>query len=157
MRALSDLINLARGLHSGQLISCLHRLINETTDGFVLNVYKHIYEKLIVLYMAMLSKWIYEGVIEHKYAEFMVRIKEKPQEEWNNWEEGFALKEEQVPSILERDKEKILVTGKYLNILKACNKETHCPHYKDIEENLEYHINRQNFTEPIQRAYDWAN
>lgn len=85
LRALSDLIIAAKGLNSGQLISCLQRLINETTDGLVLNVYKSIFEKLINLYVGMLSKWIYEGVIEDKYAEFMIKIEEKTQSEWNNW------------------------------------------------------------------------
>ncbi len=74
MRALSELIGAARGLRSGQLLSCLHRLINDTTDGFVLNVYKHIFHKLVELYVEILSKWIYEGVIEDKYGEFMVKI-----------------------------------------------------------------------------------
>jgi gamma-tubulin complex component 2 len=157
MRALTELINQARNLRSGQLISCLQRLINDTNDGFVLNVYKHIFEKLISIYVSMLSKWIYEGVIDDKYGEFMVKIEEKAALEWTNWEERFSLRTEQVPSILERDQQKILVTGKYLNILKACNREIHCPFLKDIEHNIEYHISRQNFTEPIQRAYDWAN
>lgn len=116
------MIKAARGLSSGQLITCLQRLINETTDGFVLNVYKHIFEKLINLYVGMLSKWIYEGVIEDKYGEFMVKIEEKASIEWTNWEERFSLRTEQIPSILERDQQKILVTGKYLNILKACNR-----------------------------------
>ncbi len=74
MRALSELIGAARGLRSGQLLSCLQRLINDTTDGFVLNVYKHIFHKLVELYVEILSKWIYEGVIEDKYGEFMVKI-----------------------------------------------------------------------------------
>jgi gamma-tubulin complex component 3 len=68
LRALSDLITASKGLNSGQLITCLQRLINDTTDGFVLSVYKHIFEKLINLYVNMLSKWIYEGVIEDKYG-----------------------------------------------------------------------------------------
>lgn len=74
MRALSELIGAARGLRSGQLLSCLQRLINDTTDGFVLNVYKHIFHKLVELYVEILSKWIYEGVIEDKYGEFMIKI-----------------------------------------------------------------------------------
>lgn len=35
-----------------------------------------------------------------------------------------------IPSILERDAQTILVTGKYINILKACNKEINCPFAK---------------------------
>ncbi len=84
----------------------------------------------------MLSKWIYEGVIEDRYGEFMIKIEERITGEWNNWEERFTLRAEQVPSLLERDQEKVLVTGKYLNILKACNRKIHCPFSKDIEQNI---------------------
>ena len=62
----------------------------------------------------------------------MVKVEEKTNGEWMNWEEKFSLKPEKVPSILERDQQKIFVTGKYLNILKACNKEIRCPFRKDI-------------------------
>ena len=76
----------------------------------------------------------------------MVKIEERSHGEWTNWEERFSLRTDQIPSILERDQQKILITGKYLNILKACNKEIHCPFRTDIEKNIEYHISRQNFT-----------
>ena len=33
----------------------------------------------------MLSKWIYEGLIEDRYGEFMVKIEEKASLEWTNW------------------------------------------------------------------------
>jgi len=33
-----------------------------------------------------------------------------------------------------------------LNILKACNRKISCPFAKDIEQNIEYHMSRQNFT-----------
>ncbi len=57
----------------------------------------------------------------------MVKAEDRFQGEWNNWEERFSLRETQVPSLFQRDKEKILVTGKYINILKACNREIKCP------------------------------
>lgn len=62
-----------------------------------------------------------------------------------------------VPSILERDAQTILVTGKYINILKACNREIKCPFAKEIENDVEIHANKLNFTDPIKKAYDWAN
>jgi gamma-tubulin complex component 2 len=67
------------------------------------------------------------------------------------------LRNQLIPSILERDAKNILITGKYLNILKACNREIKCPFAKEIEVNIQHHINKLNFTEPIQRAYEWAN
>ena len=68
MKALGDLVTSAKDLKGGQLLSCLQRLINLTTDGFVLNIYKHILERLITIYVSMLSKWIYEGIIDDKYG-----------------------------------------------------------------------------------------
>jgi|LakMenEpi03Aug12_release.lakeMendotaPanAssembly.Ray.scaffolds.fasta_scaffold656418_1 hypothetical protein len=67
MRALGDLITAATNLRGGQLISALLRLINETTDRHVLVIYKHLNNKLIKLYVGMLSKWIYEGKIEDRH------------------------------------------------------------------------------------------
>jgi hypothetical protein len=59
MRALGDLITAATNMKGGQLISCLLKLINDTTDRHVLYIYKHLYHKLIKLYIGMLSRWIY--------------------------------------------------------------------------------------------------
>lgn len=62
-----------------------------------------------------------------------------------------------VPSILQRDAQTILVTGKYINILKACNLEIVCPFAKEIENDVEIHANKLHFSDPIKKAYDWAN
>lgn len=67
MKALGELISAAKDLRGGQLLSCLQKLINETTDGFVLKIYKILLERLVSLYVNMLSKWIYEGIIEDRY------------------------------------------------------------------------------------------
>lgn len=74
MRALGDLTTAASNMKGGQLITCLLRLINDTTDRHVLFIYKHLYQKLMKLYIAMLSRWIYEGKIEDRHCEFMIYI-----------------------------------------------------------------------------------
>lgn len=55
-----------------------------------------------------------------------------------------------VPSVLERDAQTILVTGKYINILRACNRDAACPFAGELEGEQG---GRLGFTEPIQRAY----
>lgn len=67
MRALGDLISAATNLRGGQLISALLKLINETTDKYVLVIYKHLNSRLIKLYVGMLSKWMYEGKLEDRH------------------------------------------------------------------------------------------
>jgi gamma-tubulin complex component 2 len=37
------------------------------------------------------------------------------------WEQRYTLSDECVPEFLESNKEKILLTGKYLNVLKECD------------------------------------
>jgi hypothetical protein len=48
----------------------------------------------------------------------------------------------------------VLVTGKYINILRACNRDAVCPFAGELEAEQ---ASRLGFTEPIQRAYEWAN
>lgn len=102
----------------------------------------------------MLAKWIYEGIIEDKFGEFMIMAEEKSvNREWNYWEEKFMIRESMVPSIFAKEANEILVTGKYLNILKTCNKLGENPYRKEIYLNFERYISLQNFSEPINKAY----
>lgn len=51
-----------------------------------------------------------------------------------------------VPSIFAKEANEILVTGKYLNILKACNKLGDNPYRKDIYVHFQRFISLQNFS-----------
>lgn len=110
------------------------------------------------MYITILSKWLYEGIIEDKFNEFMIKTEEKSQnKEWSYWEEKFMIREDMVPSIFAKEANQILVIGKYLNILKACKKMGENPYKKDIETNLQKYISLQNFSEPILKAHEWTN
>lgn len=110
------------------------------------------------MYITILSKWLYEGIIEDKFNEFMIKTEEKSQnKEWSYWEEKFMIREDMVPSIFAKEANQILVIGKYLNILKACKKMGENPYKKDIETNLQRYISLQNFSEPILKAHEWTN
>ena len=50
----------------------------------------------------------------------IMEIKKDNDEKWNYWEEKYVLRRDQVPSLFEKDAHVILVTGKYLNIIKIC-------------------------------------
>jgi gamma-tubulin complex component 2 len=155
LRALGELVTAAGALRGGQLLSCLLRLLADTTDRHVLLIYKHLSAKLTRHYLRMLARWIYEGKLDDRHGEFMVCNDERGGQ-WNNWEEKFLLRTEMVPSMLERDAQTILVTGKYINILRACNRDAVCPFAGELEAASEQG-GRFGFTEPIQRAYEWAN
>lgn len=130
-------------------MTCLQALLTQTTDRHVLFIYKHLYGRLTKLYLRMLAGWIYEGRLEDRHGEFMVR-REESGGQWNYWEERFVLREEMVPSVLERDSRTILVTGKFINILRACNRDAVCPFAGEL---VGEQGTRVGFTEPIQKAY----
>ena len=75
----------------------------------------------------MLRKWIFSGHISDHYNEFMISESQNISKETllkglndTYWEQRFSLHDEYVPDFLEGAKEKILLTGKYLNVLKEC-------------------------------------
>lgn len=53
--------------------------------------------------------------------------------------------------------DKILATGKYLNVIKNYDKATQCSFSSDLIENHELYLQRQDFSECIDKAFDWAN
>lgn len=53
--------------------------------------------------------------------------------------------------------DKILATGKYLNVIKNYDKASQCSFSSDLIENHELYLQRQDFSECIDKAFDWAN
>jgi hypothetical protein len=78
-------------------------------------------------YLEILYAWIHRGEIQDPYNEFMVQEKknvrkENLKEDFNDayWEMRYTIREVAVPSFLEPLKHKILVAGKYLNVVREC-------------------------------------
>lgn len=51
----------------------------------------------------------------------------------------------------------MLRTGKYLNVIKESQQSTQCPFAEDLFKNYQKYIQIQDFTEPVMKAYEWAN
>lgn len=97
------------------------------SDPVRTKVYSVLLEKTMIPFFDMLRKWIFSGQISDHYNEFMISesqniAKESLLKGLNDiyWEQRFALHDEYVPVFLESAKERILLTGKYLNVLKEC-------------------------------------
>lgn len=136
------LLKEAENKKGGQLLTCILKMLNGTTSEQVVKIYTFLFDRCVKIYIQMISKWIYEGVIEDKFQEFMVmEVKSttaslgfaNSNDRWNYWEEKYVLRREQVPSLFEKDGHLILVTGKYLNIIKMCTGlEQQHPLHKEI-------------------------
>jgi gamma-tubulin complex component 2 len=77
-------------------------------------------------YLEVLRKWIHLGKLEDPYDEFMVIEKDLKKtglaEDFNDqyWEQRYKIRQEAVPTFLAPYAEKILLTGKYLNVYIEC-------------------------------------
>lgn len=80
-------------------------------------------------YMRMLQLWIQKGIIVDRTHEFLVEDnevihKDELPEHYSDdyWEKRYTVCTECIPSFLEKYADKILRTGKYLNVIRQCGK-----------------------------------
>ena len=78
-------------------------------------------------YMAMLNEWLHRGSIQDPHIEFLVREqksinRDRLEEDFTDayWEKRYTVRENDVPPQLEAVKEKVLLAGKYLNVVREC-------------------------------------
>ncbi|KAI1618728.1 disintegrin and metallo proteinase domain 8 [Exophiala viscosa] len=78
-------------------------------------------------YMVMLNEWLHHGGINDPHSEFLVgerasikreRLDEDYTDEY--WEKRYHIRDKEVPPQLESVKEKVLLAGKYLNVVREC-------------------------------------
>ena len=75
----------------------------------------------------MLGSWLYQGLLVDPFQEFMIleNTKHGPQSIENDfndsyWNLRFTYRHTMIPRFLEKLKDKIRVTGKYLNVIREC-------------------------------------
>ena len=78
-------------------------------------------------YMVMLNEWLHRGGINDPHAEFLIgerasikreRLDEDYTDEY--WEKRYYIREKEIPPQLEAVREKVLLAGKYLNVVREC-------------------------------------
>ncbi|KAI1005767.1 Spindle pole body component [Podosphaera aphanis] len=78
-------------------------------------------------YMMMLNEWLHHGSIKDPHAEFLVREqksikRERLEQDYTDeyWERRYTIRDNEVPPQLEGMKDKVLLAGKYLNVVREC-------------------------------------
>jgi gamma-tubulin complex component 2 len=78
-------------------------------------------------YMVMLNEWLHRGGINDPHSEFLVgerssikreRLDEDYTDEY--WEKRYYIRDKEVPPQLAAIREKVLLAGKYLNVVREC-------------------------------------
>lgn len=79
-------------------------------------------------YVRMLNEWLHHGNVKDPHQEFLVKEaksikRELLEQDYTDeyWEKRYTLRHELVPSQLEGVKERVLLAGKYLNVVRECS------------------------------------
>ena len=78
-------------------------------------------------YVAMLNEWLHHGRIKDPHCEFLIGERrgirrERMDEDYTDeyWEKRYYIRDKEVPAQLMAVKDKILLAGKYLNVVHEC-------------------------------------
>ncbi|KAL4916957.1 Spc98 family-domain-containing protein [Aspergillus aurantiobrunneus] len=111
-------------------------------------------------YMTMLNEWLHHGGIKDPHAEFLVKEqkwikREKLEEDYTDeyWEKRYTIRENEVPPQLDSVRIKVLLAGKYLNVVRECGGVDVSKAVKDVPKTFD----DPRFLENVNAAYTYAN
>ncbi|KAJ3130082.1 Gamma-tubulin complex component 2 [Physocladia obscura] len=161
------------------------KVLTTAGDATAHKTYTHLLQRASVPYFSMLRTWINTGAIsDDPYDEFLVAErrgrgvrKDGIGDDFNDvyWEQRYTIRNGpgEVPIFLEGVKEKILLAGKYLNVVCECGGDGGGGFYegsssgKENEDDLKKHVaafgdivrvvDDGRFVVEIERAYRYAN
>ena len=111
-------------------------------------------------YMAMLNEWLHHGSIKDPHSEFLIKEqqsikRERLEEDYTDeyWEKRYTIRENDVPPQLEGVKDKVLLAGKYLNVVRECGGVDVSKEVKDVPKSFD----DPQFLDNVNGAYAHAN
>lgn len=111
-------------------------------------------------YMAMLNEWLHHGSISDPHSEFLIKEqksirRDRLEQDYTDeyWERRYTIRDHDVPPQLEAVKDKVLLAGKYLNVVRECGGVDVSRKLQDLPNSFD--DNR--FLENVSSAYAHAN
>jgi len=111
-------------------------------------------------YMAVLNEWLHHGGIRDPHNEFLIKEqksikRERLDQDYTDeyWEKRYTIRDNLVPPQLEGVKEKVLLAGKYLNVVRECGGVDISQEVKDVAATFD----DPSFLENVNNAYAFAN
>ncbi|CAG8475833.1 4583_t:CDS:10 [Paraglomus occultum] len=128
----------------GGILSILSfRMSQLSGDPDTKKLYIYLLSRASKPYISMMHTWIHHGEIRDPYDEFMIQErknvkKEHLKEDFNDtyWEMRYTIRENTVPPFLVPFQKKILLAGKYLNVIRECGIAIEEPRKKTIDESV---------------------
>ncbi|WOK94035.1 gamma-tubulin complex component 2 [Canna indica] len=130
-------------------------------DNAVRSMLEKMTQRASSAYLAILERWVYEGVIDDPYGEFFIAENKSLQKESltrdydaKYWIQRYSLKDG-IPSFLVSVAGIILTTGKYLNVMRECGHNVQVP-LSESSKLMSFESNHH-YLECIKAAYDFAS
>lgn len=121
------------GLRGGAVLTLLaRRLERHKGNPAARELYQDLIKESSKPYLQMLTQWLYKGIIDDPYEEFMVEEQETiasdlvHRDSLNSyWEKRYVIRENCLPLYLSSPEiaEQVLQAGKYLNVIQECGGE----------------------------------
>jgi gamma-tubulin complex component 2 len=111
-------------------------------------------------YMQMLNEWLHHGGINDPHSEFLIKEqrsirRERLEQDYTDeyWERRYTIRDHDVPPQLEGVKGKVLLAGKYLNVVRECGGVDVSLEVRDVP--ISFDDSR--FLDNVNNAYAHAN
>ena len=115
-------------------------------------------------YMAMLNEWLHHGNVRDPHQEFLIKEQKSIRREGleqdytdEYWEKRYTLRQELVPPQLDVLKDKVLLAGKYLNVVRECGGIENVARDLDASTDFPHTFEDPRFIDNINGAYSFAN
>lgn len=111
-------------------------------------------------YMVMLNEWLHHGSINDPHSEFIIQEhksikRERLEQDYTDeyWERRYTISRDGIPIQLEGVKDKVLLAGKYLNVVRECGGVDVSKVVKDVPTSFD----DPRFLDNVNNAYAHAN
>lgn len=112
------------------MLDVIHGGLLEQGDEKSHQIYQTLLNSATKPFISMLSQWLYEGILSDPYDEFFISelkslMRHTLEDDFNAhyWEDKYQLRPSKIPKLLQSEVNKILITGKYLNVIRECCSE----------------------------------
>ncbi|KAI1379427.1 Spc98 family-domain-containing protein [Hypoxylon crocopeplum] len=111
-------------------------------------------------YMAMLNEWLHHGEIRDPHSEFLIKEqksirRDRLEQDYTDdyWERRYTIREHDIPPQLQGVKDKVLLAGKYLNVVRECGGVDVSKVVQDVPKSFD----DPRFLDNVNNAYAHAN
>ena len=128
---LASLLSLTRHQIGGSVLTTLHNALLLCGDSVHRQLLLSLLSSACRPYFDMLHQWLYSGVLNDPYNEFQLHSNDTVTTastavsafDDSYWDSRFSLRHAQLPIFLQATADRVLTTGKYLNVIRECGRD----------------------------------